>query len=154
MRLTTFTDYCLRVLIYLAAEPDRRATIAEIAASFGISESHLTKVVHLLGRKGWLATVRGKGGGIQLAMPADRTLVGDVVRAMEGDLVPAECFGPGACSIARICRLRGVLAEAVEAFHGVLDRYTLADLVAGDPSLARLMFKDRGVAAPVMGVAS
>ena len=154
MRLTTFTDYCLRVLIYLAAEPDRRATIAEIASSFEISESHLTKVVHQLGRKGWVATVRGKGGGVALAMSASRIIVGDVVRAMEGELVPAECFGTDACAIARVCRLREVLTEAVEAFQEVLDRYTLADLVAGNPMLARLMFKDRVVAAPIMGVAS
>jgi Rrf2 family transcriptional regulator, nitric oxide-sensitive transcriptional repressor len=154
MRLTTFTDYSLRVLIYLAAEPRRRSTIAEIAASFDISQSHLTKVVHVLGRKGWVATARGKGGGIALGALAGQIVVGDVVRAMEGELVPAGCFGTGECSIARICRLRGVLAEAVDAFHAVLDRYSLADLVADDFALASLMFKDRAVAGRVTGIAS
>jgi Rrf2 family transcriptional regulator, nitric oxide-sensitive transcriptional repressor len=152
MRLTTFTDYGLRVLIYLAAERRRRATIGEIAASFDISQSHLTKVVHLLGRKGWLATVRGKGGGIELGMTPGDIVVGQVVRAMEGELQAAECFGTGECSIARVCRLRGVLAEAADAFHAVLDRCTLADLVADDAALATVMFKDRSAGGLTMGV--
>jgi Rrf2 family transcriptional regulator, nitric oxide-sensitive transcriptional repressor len=154
MRLTTFTDYSLRVLIYLAAEPGRRSTIAQIAASFDISQAHLTKVVHVLGRKKFLATVRGKGGGVALAMPASRLVVGDVVRAVEGEFAPAECFGTGACSIARICRLRGVLTEAVAAFHRVLDRYTLADLVANDSELASVLFNDRACSGQLSGVAS
>lgn len=133
MRLTSFTDYSLRVLIFLAAEPGRRATIAEISTAFGVSENHLTKVVHFLGREGWLATVRGKGGGVELALPPEAIVVGAVVRAAEGGAVPAECFGADrdalACSIVRVCRLRGVLAEAVQAFEAVLERYTLADLV-------------------------
>jgi len=152
MRLTTFTDYSLRVLIYVATKSLRRATIGEIAASFDISQSHLTKVVHLLGRKGWLATVRGKGGGVELGMPPCDIVVGQVVRAMEGELVAAECFGTGECSIARVCRLRGILAEAVDAFHAVLDRYTLADLVADDSALARVMFKDRTIVGTTMGI--
>jgi Rrf2 family nitric oxide-sensitive transcriptional repressor len=142
MKLTSFTDYSLRVLIYLAAEPGRRATIAEIAGAFGISENHLTKVVHFLGKHGWLSNVRGKGGGLQLALAPDSIVIGQVVRATEGEAVPAECFGdqPDNCSIARICRLRGVLREAVEAFHAVLDGYTLADLVRNRSSLARVLF--------------
>lgn len=142
MRLTSFTDYSLRVLIYLAAEPGRRATIAEIASAFSVSENHLTKVVHFLGRHGWLANVRGKGGGVELAQPPETIVVGAVVRAAEGIPMPAECFGdaPEACSIARLCRLRGVLHEAVQAFEAVLGRYTLADLVARNrPSLARVL---------------
>jgi Rrf2 family transcriptional regulator, nitric oxide-sensitive transcriptional repressor len=142
MRLTTFTDYSLRVLIYLAAEPGRRATVAEIASAFDVSEHHLTKVVHFLGREGWLANVRGKGGGLGLAMLPEDIVIGQVVRATEGAAVPAECFGdaPDNCSIARICRLRGVLREAVEAFHAVLDGYTLADLVYNRTSLTRALF--------------
>lgn len=141
MKLTSFTDYSLRVLIYLAAEPGRRATIAEIATAFGVSENHLTKVVHFLGKQGWLANVRGKGGGLGLGMPPQDIVVGAVVRATEGGVMPAECFGdtPDNCSIARICRLRGVLAEAVEAFHAVLDGYTLADLVHNRAALARTL---------------
>lgn len=145
MRLTTFTDYSLRVLIYLAAEPTRRATIAEIASSFEISEHHLTKVVAFLGKSGLLANVRGKGGGLELARPADRIVVGEVVRLAEGLARPAECFDRehNQCTIARVCGLRGVLAEAVAAFQGVLDRYTLQDLVHNRAALAKVMFVPR-----------
>ncbi|MDO9115547.1 MAG: Rrf2 family transcriptional regulator [Polaromonas sp.] len=145
MKLTAFTDYSLRVLIYLAAQPQKRATIAEIAASFDVSENHLTKVVHLLGKNGWLANVRGKGGGLELAMPPELVGVGAVVRQTEGAAVVAECFSDEGnhCAITRICRLRGVLGEAVEAFYTVLDRYTLADLVQNRQSLAKVLFIDR-----------
>lgn len=144
MKLTTFTDYSLRVLIYLAARPERRGTVAEVAAAFDISEHHLTKVVHFLGQCGWLTTVRGKGGGLALAMPADAIVVGEVVRHTEGAAVPAECFGPegGHCAITPVCRLRPLLGDAVDAFYRVLDQATLADLVGNRPALARLMFVD------------
>ena len=118
MKLTAFTDYSLRVLIYLAADTTRRATIAEIADSFGISENHLVKVVHFLGKQGWIETVRGKGGGILLAMPPGQVSVGKVVRDTEGAAMPAECFSVdgGNCVISDVCRLKGVLGEAVNAF--------------------------------------
>ncbi|MBK1615998.1 BadM/Rrf2 family transcriptional regulator [Rubrivivax gelatinosus] len=136
MKLTSFTDYSLRVLIYLATRPGRRATIGEIAACFSASENHLTKVVHFLATEGVLATVRGKGGGLGLARPAEAIVVGDIVRRTEGEAMPAECFGSGGgCVIAPSCRLRGVLGEAVDAFYAVLDRYTLEDLVANRDQL-------------------
>ena len=145
MKLTTFTDYSLRVLIFLAAQPGRRSTIGEIAAAYGISEHHLVKVVHFLGKQGWLANVRGKGGGLELAQPAAQVPLGEVVRQTEGEAVVAECFGEGGghCCIAPSCRLRGVLAEAVAAFHAVLDRYTLADLVRNRQELASILFIDQ-----------
>ena len=151
MKLTAFTDYSLRVLIYLAADPGRRATIAEIAAAFEVSEHHLTKVVHFLGKSGWLATVRGKGGGLELGMPPELIGLGNVVRETEGAIKPAECFGSDAdnCSIASICGLRGVLGEAVRAFYTVLDRYTLADLVRNRQSLANALFTEQIMAAPL-----
>lgn len=138
MRLTSYTDYCLRVLIFVATRPDQRATIGEVARSYGISENHLVKVVHFLGKAGFLENVRGRGGGLQLARPAPKINVGAVVRAAEGPAVPAACFEASAprCSIAPVCRLRGVLGDAVDAFYAVLDRYTLADLV-GDRSELR-----------------
>jgi Rrf2 family transcriptional regulator, nitric oxide-sensitive transcriptional repressor len=141
VRLTTFTDYSLRVLMYLAANPSRRATIAEIAAAFGVSENHLVKVVHFLGRQGWIETVRGKGGGIALAMSAEQVGVGRVVRDAEGAVVPAECFseGGGSCAIADSCRLRSTLGEAVSAFYAVLDRYTLADIARNRQTLAKVL---------------
>ena len=141
MKLTSFTDYSLRVLIYLAAAPDRRATVAEIAAAFDVSVNHLTKVVHFLGKQGWLANVRGKGGGLGLGLPPEAIVLGQVVRATEGVDLPAECFGdtPDHCNIARICRLRGALRQAVDAFYAVLDGYTLADLTQNRASLARVL---------------
>lgn len=141
MKLTTFTDYSLRVLIYLAADTTRRATIAEIAASFGVSENHLIKVVHFLGKQGWIDTVRGKGGGILLAIPPEQVNVGRVVRDTEGAAVPAECFseGGGHCVIASCCRLKGVLGEAVTAFYAVLDRHTLADPSRNRQALGKVL---------------
>jgi Rrf2 family transcriptional regulator, nitric oxide-sensitive transcriptional repressor len=149
MKLTAFTDYSLRVLIYLATQPERRATIGAIAAAFDISEHHLTKVVHFLGKKGWLANVRGKGGGLELAALPELIGVGDVVRHTEGHPVPAECFEAdgGHCSIADICELRGVLGRAVKAFYAVLDQYTLADLVHNRKELAAILFVERPVRA-------
>jgi Rrf2 family nitric oxide-sensitive transcriptional repressor len=141
MKLTSFTDYSLRVLIYLATQPERRATIAEIARAFSISESHLTKVVHFLGKHGLLANVRGKGGGLGLARPPNEIFVGAVVRQTEGGALPAECFdvAHNTCTLTRICRLRGALREAVEAFYAVLDKYTLQDLVHNRTALAKVM---------------
>ena len=141
MKLTSFTDYSLRVLIFLAADPDRRATVAEIASAFDIKENHLTKVVHFGARQGWLATVRGKGGGIELAQAPERIGIGTVVRQTEGADLPAECFDQelDQCPITRACRLKGVLHEAVKAFHAVLDRYTLADLVHNRQALVPLL---------------
>jgi Rrf2 family nitric oxide-sensitive transcriptional repressor len=145
VRLTRFTDYSLRVLIYLACEPGRRATIAEIAQAFDVSENHLTKVVHFLGQQGWATTVRGKGGGLTLGCDAHYVVVGDVVRRAEGGDLPAECFDSeeNTCTIARTCRLQGELREATDAFHAVLDGYTLADLVHNRATISRLLFIGR-----------
>lgn len=148
MRLTTFTDYSLRVLIYLAAQPGQRATISEIALAYGVSENTLVKVVHNLGREGWLRNVRGKGGGLELALPPDLIGLGAVVRQTEGQAL-AECLGdtPGDCCIARACRLGGILSEALAAFLRVLDGYTVADLVNEAPRLAPILFRPRAKAA-------
>jgi Rrf2 family nitric oxide-sensitive transcriptional repressor len=141
MRLTAFTDYSLRVLIFVAAAPDGRATVPQIARALEVSENHLVKVVHFLGQSGFLVTTRGRGGGLRLARPAADINVGDVVRQAEGDAIPAECFSEATntCVITRGCRLRGVLKEAVRAFESVLDRYTLADLVHSRSGLHRVL---------------
>lgn len=141
MKLTAFTDYSLRVLMYLAAEPGRRATVGEIGAAFDVKLNHLTKVVHHLAKRGWVVTVRGKGGGLTLARPAAQIRVGEVVRDTEGQVLPAECFAaePSGCAIVGQCRLRGALAEAVAAFYAVLDRYTLADITANRQQLVQLL---------------
>ncbi|MGA0610942.1 Rrf2 family transcriptional regulator [Caldimonas sp. KR1-144] len=148
MKLTAFTDYALRVLIYLAAQPQRRATIAEIAAVFDVKENHLTKVAHFLGRNGLLHNVRGNGGGLELAREPQAIVVGQVVRLTEGAAMPAQCFGdaPGACRIARQCRLRDALGRAVDAFYAVLDDCTLEDLVHEQPALGVLLRPGRPVA--------
>jgi Rrf2 family transcriptional regulator, nitric oxide-sensitive transcriptional repressor len=151
MKLSTFTDYSLRMLMYLAAEPQRRATIAEIATAFGISEHHLGKVAQGLGRDGWLANVRGHGGGLALAMAPQQIGIGQVVRRTEGADLPAACFADDSepCAIGAVCRLRGMLDEAVQAFYGVLDRYTLADLARNPRALSRLLFIDKASAPPM-----
>ncbi|HUK05665.1 MAG TPA: Rrf2 family transcriptional regulator [Burkholderiales bacterium] len=140
MRLKTFTDYSLRLLIFLAARPRRRATIAEIADAFRISESHLMKVSHVLGKAGVLANVRGKDGGLELAMSPRDINLGQVVRLTEGAPRLAECFDPaGACRIERGCLLRAVLGDAAGAFYAVLDRHTLEDITRNRIRLSRLL---------------
>lgn len=150
MKLTAFTDYSLRVLMYLATEASRRATIAQIASAYQVSEHHLVKVVHFLGQQGWLDNVRGKGGGLQLALAPQRIGLGQVVRQTEGEPLLAECFGEGGgqCGLSERCRLQGVLREAAAAFYGVLDRYTLEDLVSNRAQLARILFTPLAHAAP------
>jgi len=132
MRLTTLTDYALRLLMYVAQRPERLCTIAEVARAYGISEAHLMKVTHQLGLRGWLETVRGKGGGMRLARaPADINL-GEVVRSMEPDFALAECFATGnQCALTGHCRLAGVLGGALDQFLAHLDGYTLAELLPG-----------------------
>lgn len=130
MRLTNFSDYALRVLMYAAAAGDRLVTIDETSRYYGISRAHLMKVVNTLTRAGYLRAVRGRAGGLTLGRTAGEIGVGDVIRLTEPDFALVECFTPGnRCAITRCCRLRGALHEALEAFVASLDRYTLADLV-------------------------
>ncbi|HEX8373704.1 MAG TPA: Rrf2 family transcriptional regulator [Geminicoccaceae bacterium] len=141
MRLTRFTDYALRTLIYVGLQEPRQSSIAGIATAYGISETHLVKVVHRLGQLGLIRTTRGRGGGLRLGRPAGEITVGAVVRQTEEDLALVECFAAGPCAITAPCRLRHVLGEALAAFLAVLDRCTLADLLAEDaaPEIARLL---------------
>jgi Rrf2 family nitric oxide-sensitive transcriptional repressor len=145
MQLSKFTDYALRVLIYLGTRPEEEglATIEEIAERYGISREHLRKVVHHLGQAGYLESRRGRAGGLRLAHAAEDIRIGAVVRSCEESLALVECFQPGAskCQIAGVCGLAGMLHEALEAFLAVLDGYTLHDIVAGQRDLlARLGF--------------
>ncbi len=138
MRLSAFSDYTLRVLMYLGLHRDRLATIAEIAAAYDISQAHLMKVVHQLGRSGYVETVRGKGGGMRLARTPADIVLGDVLRQSETDLDLAECYTEeSVCRIGPACRLRSVLDEALQAMFLVLDSYTLADLLQQPKKLAR-----------------
>jgi Rrf2 family nitric oxide-sensitive transcriptional repressor len=131
MRLTVYTDYALRVLMYLALKPDGLATIAEIAESYGISKNHLMKVAHQLGVAGYVETVRGRTGGLRLAKPVDAIGIGEVVRYTEPDMAIVTCFKPidAPCVIRPCCVLRRALEKARAAFVEVLDAYTLSDLV-------------------------
>lgn len=135
MQLTQYTDYSLRVLIYLARLGDGAATIGEIADYYRISRNHLMKVVTGLAAAGFVATTRGKGGGLQLGRPAHTIMVGEVVRATETDFHLAECFdlAHDQCVITRDCALKGMLHEARRDFFKVLDSYTIAE-AAGRPS--------------------
>jgi Rrf2 family transcriptional regulator, nitric oxide-sensitive transcriptional repressor len=135
MRLTAFTDYTLRTLICLAVRG--QSTIAEISSLYGISEAHLTKVIHQLGLAGDIETTRGRNGGLRLARSPEHISVGDVVRRTE-ELALVTCLDGGACLIAPACVLQAVLKEALAAFLAVLDRYTIADLVAV-PALVGLL---------------
>jgi Rrf2 family nitric oxide-sensitive transcriptional repressor len=130
VRLTTFTDYSLRVLMYLADAPEARATIAEVAAFFAISEAHLVKVVHFLGREGLLRNTRGRGGGIELSRAPHAINIGRVVRLTEGTDLPAECFDRehNSCRLAGRCRLERALGKALGKFYETLEGYTLEDL--------------------------
>jgi Rrf2 family nitric oxide-sensitive transcriptional repressor len=130
MRLTNFSDYALRVLMYAATRADRLITIEETAEVYGISRTHLMKVANQLTRAGFLKATRGRTGGLALARRPDKIGLGDVVRATEPDFALVECFtADNACLITPRCRLKGVLKEALVAFVGTLDRYTLADLI-------------------------
>ena len=131
MKLTSFSDYTLRVLMYLALSTERLSTIQAIAEAYGISENHLMKVVHRLAKGGLIESVRGKGGGIRLALPPDQIRIGRVLRAAEGDGPIVECFSDhNDCRIAPNCKLAGVLVHAFDALYASLDQYTLADLTS------------------------
>jgi Rrf2 family nitric oxide-sensitive transcriptional repressor len=139
MRLTVFSDYALRVLLVLATRTDALVTIADVATAFDISEAHLTKVAHVLGKTGWVATVRGRNGGMRLAADPRKLGLGEVVRRLEADFALVECFGEdNHCVLTGGCGLERALENALQAFFAELDRYTLADLVKGSPGLAAL----------------
>jgi Rrf2 family nitric oxide-sensitive transcriptional repressor len=134
MRLTTMTDYALRLLMYLGRQPDRLCTISEVAQAYDISEAHLMKITHQLGIGGWIETLRGKGGGIRLARAASDINLGAVVRGIEADFRMVECFASGsACTLTGDCRLAEVVQGALDAFQQHLDRYTLADILVPGP---------------------
>jgi Rrf2 family transcriptional regulator, nitric oxide-sensitive transcriptional repressor len=141
MRLTTFTDYCLRALIFVALKGDEATTIDEIAEHHKINRNHLVKVVFRLGQLGYLNTSRGKGGGIRLANDAAKLNLGKLIRQTEEEFALVECFQERncLCVIEPACVLKGALHAALAAFFEVLDRYTLADLIKPSRNLARLL---------------
>ncbi len=138
MQLTLYTDYSLRVLIYLGTHPGHRATITEIAQSYGISRNHLVKVVHNLATVGYINTTRGRSGGMELALAPELINIGEVVRKTEPDFNLVECFNEvsNSCPISPACALIKALRRANSAFFEVLDQYTLATVVANASQLA------------------
>ena len=163
MRLTNYSDYALRTLMYLAVIPDRNtlATITDIANSYQISRSHLTKIIHQLAQIGYIESIRGKNGGLRLAKPAEAIVLGEVISQTEPDFDLVACFtppesesetqssqtehtintvtNPKCCAIAPVCQLKSVFIEATQAFLAVLDQYTLADIVTNEEQLWQVL---------------
>lgn len=130
MRLTNMSDYAIRLLMHLGRNPDRLCTISEVARTYGISEPHLMKITHRLAQRGWIHTVRGKNGGMQLAHAPSEISLGAVIRDTENDLALVECMGEhSTCTLTGYCGLSGIVAGALQAFMDHLNRYSLADVL-------------------------
>ena len=158
MRLTDYTDYALRVLLYLSVRPSGLSTIQEIADAYGISRNHLMKIVQQLGDLGWVETVRGRRGGLRLAERARSLTIGEIVRATESDFAIVGCFARESdhrhCVIQPVCRLRGALAAARDAFLAELDKRTVAELSERENELARLLGVANEGARPAIAIVS
>lgn len=139
MRLTDYTDYTLRVLMFCAIHPERSVTIAELAESHAVSKNHLMKIVNDLARQGLLQTTRGRGGGLRLLKPASDIRIGDVVRQTETDFRLVECFDAdqNACTLTAHCQLRQVFRTALQSYFVELDKVTLADITRATPPSRR-----------------
>ena len=137
MRLTRFSDYAVRVMLYLAAHPDRLCSIGEIAKAYEISQNHLMKVVSDLAASGYVEALRGRHGGLRLARPASEISVGQMIRHTEGAI---DLVGCAECKLGSACALPDPLDQALNAFFGVLERYSLADILGdkGERLLAKL----------------
>jgi len=145
MQLTRYGDYAVRVLMYLALNSHRRCTTREIADAYGVSESHLTKVVFNLGQSGFILTIRGEGGGLELARPPSEINLGAIYRRFEPNFELAECFAGKekcACPIAGFCEITGALELALQVFFEVLNRHTLEDLLTSAPNLKRILSRN------------
>jgi|SRR5690606_3267862 len=130
MRLTTMTDYAMRLLMYVGQRPDRLCTISEIAQAYQISEPHLMKITHRLAQHGWIETVRGKNGGMRLGLRPEDISLGAVMRDTENDLALVECFvSDNHCTLSGHCGLAGIIEGALQQFLRHLDSYTLADIL-------------------------
>lgn len=153
MRLTVYTDYALRVLMYAALHPGRLTTISEISSAYGISRNHVMKVVYELGVAGYIETVRGQQGGIRLARPPQDIVLGEVIRRTEPEtsLVPCLASEGGRCVISPACKLKRALQHATGAFFAVLDTYTLADLTENQGILKDFLQREAAPAGQAAG---
>ncbi|MRN55069.1 RrF2 family transcriptional regulator [Paenibacillus monticola] len=146
MRLTMYTDFSLRILLYLGAkERSELSTIQDISEAYHISKNHLMKVSHELGKAGFIETVRGRGGGIRLAHAPEEINIGEVIRRMEDDFHLVECFNSAtnSCPISPVCGLKGVLGRALHAYLNVLSEYTLQDLLLNKNELQAILQPQR-----------
>ncbi len=141
MRLTMFTDYSLRALIYLSMNQDRVCTAKEIAGKYDISLNHMVKIVHKLGQAGYISSMKGKGGGIRLNMPPEKINLWQVIKILEPDFNIVECFDSkyNSCNIVSACGLKIIFEESMRAFCGTLAKYSLADAIA-KPLLFKELF--------------
>ena len=141
MKLTLYTDYSLRMLMYLALDPDQTSTIQEIAERFSISKNHLMKVAHELGKSGYVETLRGRNGGLRLARAANEIKIGELVKECEADFVMVECFDDehNQCVLTPACKLKRVLHEALDAYFVALNQYTLTDLIEQQSALVKIL---------------
>lgn len=141
MRLTSFTNYALRMLQYAALRGDRISRVTDIAMAHRVSVHHMIKIANLLGRKGYLETLRGRAGGIRLAKPADAITVGEIVRITEAPLDLAECFNAetNTCPLIGSCNLSRTWKRALDAFMAVLDEVTVADIAGNRAELTALL---------------
>jgi len=145
MRLTLFTDYCLRTLMYLSQNPDRRCTAREVAEGYKISLNHIVKVVHRLSQLGYIEGTKGKGGGIRLRMKSEDINLWAMVQELESDFTLVECFDKkhNTCRIVSACGLKVILHDAMKAFSAILAQYSIADAVAQPKLFAPLLAPDR-----------
>ena len=145
MRLTQFSNFAIRVLMYAGLNGRRPSAVPEMARAFGVSYDHLKKAAAELCRGGYLETVRGRNGGVRLAKDPGEIRIGEVIRQMEGSVILVECFDPttNTCPLIVACQLRVALQEAMAAFFDVLDRYTLADLIRYPEQLSPLLGIER-----------
>jgi len=150
MRLTSYTDFGLRALLYLATLPEGElSSVAKVSALYGVSRNHMVKVVNQLVKLGYLQSQRGKNGGIRMACSPATINIGQVIRALEGNLDGIDCGSP-ACQIVSACLLKRALKEAMDAFLAVMDGYTLQDLLANRDELQRVF----GELIPILGYES
>lgn len=143
MRLTSYTDYSLRVLLFLSLRSgDRLSNINEISEAYKINRNHLTKIIHELGKLGYVETIRGRNGGVRLKKAPEEINIGEVVRRTEEDFYLLDCFDANqanVCVLTPVCRFKSVLNEALRAFFEVLDQYTLADIASNKSQLLKML---------------
>jgi Rrf2 family nitric oxide-sensitive transcriptional repressor len=140
MKMNTFSDYSLRVLIYLALKQEEKTTVNEIATHYDISQNHLVKVVHNLSKRGLVESKKGRGGGLFLGQNPDSIVIGKLLESLEEGTPLAECFGQSSnCKIGASCKLKGALIRAKKSFYETLNEYTLADIVSNEAPLKKAL---------------